>query len=78
MTYVLIAVKEKAYDCTRKCILIERCYLLERFFIRGYLEKTLVDGLRDIFNYVRWLVGFGVYIERDVSWLRKGSLCTFL
>ena len=59
-------------------ILIEGCCLLERFFIGRYLGKTLVDGLRDILNNARWVVGFRVYIEWDVSWLRKGSMCTVL
>ena len=59
-------------------ILIEGCCLLERFFIGRYLGKTLVDGLRDVLNNGRWVVGFRVYIEWDVSWLRKGSMCTVL
>ena len=46
--------------------------------VPGIVEKrkTLVDGLRDILNNARWVVGFRVYIEWDVSWLRKGSICT--
>ena len=58
-----------------KGILIEGCYLLERFFIGRYLGKKLVDGLRDILDNARWVVGFRVYIEWDVSWFRKGSVC---
>ena len=53
-----------------KCILIEGCCLLERFLIGRYLGKTLVDGLRDILDNARWVVGFRVYIEWDVSWFR--------
>ena len=41
-----------------KSVLIEWCCLLERFFIGRYLGKTLVDGLRDILNNARWVVGF--------------------
>jgi len=55
-----------------KSILIEGCCLLIRFFIRRYLGKTLVDGLKDILNHARWVVGFSVYIEWDVFWFRKG------
>ena len=58
-----------------KGILIEGCCLLERFFIGRYLGKTLVDGLRDILDNARWVVGFRVYIEWDVSWFRKGFMC---
>ena len=50
-----------------KGILIEGCCLLERFCIGRYLGKTLVDGLRDILDNARWVVGFRVYIEWDVS-----------
>ena len=61
-----------------KSILIEGCCLLERFFIGRYLRKTLVDGLRDILDNARWVVGFRVYIEWDVSWFRNGSMCAVL
>ena len=61
-----------------KCILIEGCCLLERFLIGRYLGKTLVDGLRDILDNARWVVGFRVYIEWDVSWFRKGSMSAVL
>ena len=53
-----------------KGILIEGGCLLERFFIGRYLGKTQVDA--------RWVVGFRVYIVWDVSWFRKGSMCTVL
>ena len=61
-----------------KGILIEGCCLLERFFIGRYLRKTLVDGLGDILYNARWVVGFRVYIEWDVSWFRKGPVCAAL
>ena len=56
-----------------KGLLIEGCY-----FIGRYLGKTLVDELRDILENGRWVVGFRVYIEWDVSWFRKGSMCAVL
>ena len=52
--------------------------MLERFLIGRYLGKTLVDGLGDILDNARWVVGFRVYIEWDVSWFRKGSMCAVL
>ena len=58
-----------------KSILIEGCCLLERFFIVRYIGKTLVDGL--ILNNARWVLGFGVYIEWNVSWFRKGLCVPF-
>ena len=51
--------KKKAYDCTQNCEehFDRGCCLLETFLVRVYLAKTFVDGLRDIFNYARWVVG---------------------
>ena len=56
-----------------KDTLIQGSCLPERFFIRRYLGKTLVDGLRDILKNARWVVGFRVYIEWVVPWFRKGQ-----
>ena len=73
--------KRKAYDCTRNC---------EQHFDREGVacskdslsedisERRLLMDLGNILNYARWVVGFRVYIEWDVSWLRKGSVCTVL
>ena len=58
--------------------LIEGCCLLKRFFILRYLGKTLVDGPRDILDNARCVVRFRVYIEWDVSWFRKGSVCAVI
>ena len=66
MTDVLIAMKRKACDCTRKC---------EGHFDRGVLlaRKILYRKIN-----ARWMVGFRVYIEWNIfSGLEKGLCVPF-
>ena len=59
-----------------KGLLIKGCCLLERFFIGRYLGKTLVDGLRDILDNAKWVVGFRVCIGMFPG-LEKGLCVPF-
>ena len=58
-----------------QCVLVRGFRFIEGFFVAGEITDSSVDRLWKVFDDGRWVVGFGVDVERFIVWFPVGVEC---